>query len=144
MNGFLFVIKTISIIAIALVMVAALAFECNAEWRILSNDEVIDLFTGKTVKGYHVKKKYAFTSYYEPTGTFRSYQGEAREPRLGKWWVNNEGDICIRWQDESKDLCRKMITDDDGNYRKVLVKKNGKQILIVRFESFIDGNANDL
>lgn len=136
--------RVIQITAIALVVVAVTSCERGTSWRTLSGDEVQSLFSGKTVKGYHEKSKYSFTSYYEPSGTFRSYQGEEIEPRLGKWWINSSGDICIHWEDESQDLCRKMITDDNGHYRKVLVKPNGKQILIVSFESFVDGNVLDL
>ena len=138
------VMRLIPVTTLALLMVVTASCERGTDWRILSGDEVQSLFSGKTVKGYHEKKKYSFTSYYEPAGTFRSYQGEVIEPRLGKWWVNSSGDICIRWQGESQDLCRKMMTDDDGHYRKVLVKPSGKQILVVSFESFVDGNVHDL
>jgi hypothetical protein len=138
------VTRLIPAITLALVVAVAASCERGADWRTLSSDEVQVLFSGKTVKGYHEKRKYSFTSYYEPTGIFRSYQGEAKEPRLGKWWVNSSGDICIHWEGESQDLCRKMMTDDDGHYWKVLVKRSGKQILIVSFESFVDGNMYDL
>ena len=134
------------IFAITLSLVVAFVASCERMpgWRTLSGDEVQLLFSGKTVKGYHEKWQYSFTSYYEPTGVFRSYQGEEKEPRRGKWWVNSIGEICIQWEGELSELCRKMMTDDDGHYRKVLVKRNGKEILLVSFESFVDGNVNDL
>lgn len=139
-----FVMRPLPVIVLALVVAVVASCERGSDWRTLSGDEVQVLFSDKTVKGYHEKREYAFTSYYEPTGIFRSYQGEAKDPRLGKWWVNNSGDICIHWEGESQDLCRKMMTDDDGHYWKVLVKTSGKQIVIVSFESFVDGNVHGL
>lgn len=115
--------------------------------RTLSGDEVRKLFAGKTVQGYHEKRNYAFTSYYEPDGTFRSYQGGSKTPRHAKWSVSDNGDICVYWQDTKENLCRKMVTDDRGNYWKVLFKKTRKgtkRILIVTFKSFAEGNPNNL
>lgn len=121
---------------------------CGDKRRALAGPEVKALFAGKTVVGYHQKHGYAFRSYYEPTGTLRSYQtGKARaeaKPREGRWWVESRGRICVRWADGSRDLCRTMVTDGQGHYWKILVKGNGKRIPIVRFESFTAGNAQKL
>jgi hypothetical protein len=132
-------------VGVMLLLMLLTATGCGTtDKRILSGDEVQALFSDKTVGGYHEKNRYYFISYYEPSGTFRSYQGEEKVQRLGKWWVTGSGDICIRWQEESEDLCRKMETDDNGHYWKVLIKDNGKRIPIVSFESFVDGNVNGL
>jgi len=137
-------VRLIPAAILLLAMVVAVDSGCATDGRVLSGDEVRALFSGKTVKGYHEKKEYPFTSYYEPSGTFRSYQDGATVPRSGRWWVNDSGDICIQWKGEPQSFCRKMITNDKGDYWKVLVKSGGKRILIVTFESFVDGNVNNL
>ena len=132
-------------VALMLLLMLLTATGCGtADRRILSGDEVQALFADKTVSGFHEKYRYDFISYYEPRGTFRSYQGEAKELHVGQWWVNNSGDICIRWEKESEDLCRKMETDDQGRYWKVLIKDNGTRVPIVTFESFVEGNVDGL
>jgi len=132
-------ITTLSIIILILLSISG----CNGYGRVLSAEETRILFAGKTVKGYHEKKDYRFESYYEPNGHFRSYQNGSPTPRLGRWWVTEQGDICISWHDETGELCRKMMVDDAGQYRKVLFKSSGKRVLIVTFESFVSGNMNN-
>ena len=135
------------IVTFLLIAVIAALIGCSIGKRVLSGDEARNLFAGKTVQGYHEKRNYAFISYYEPDGTFRSYQGGSKTPRHGKWWVNDKGDICIHWQDTGENLYRKMVTDNKGNYWKVLFKKTPrgtKRILIVTFKSFTEGNPNNL
>lgn len=115
--------------------------------RTLSGNEVRNLFAGRTVQGYHEKRNYAFISYYEPDGTFRSYQGGSKTPRHAKWWIDGSGGISIRWEDTGETFSRKIVTDDKGNYWKVLFKKTPKgtkRILIVTYKSFTDGNPNNL
>ena len=116
---------------------------CSKELRTLSGEEAQALFSDKTVSGKHEKHGYSFISYYEPTGTFRSYQDGSKTPQLGKWWIRNDT-ICIRWQEEKEDLCRHMMTDDNNKYWKYLIKNNGKQVKIVTFNSFEPGNPNNL
>ena len=141
------VIRSIAILTVLLVAISLIGCGVATSKRTLSANEVRKLFAGKTVEGYHEKRNYAFTSYYEPDGTFRSYQGGSKTPRHGKWSVNGNGDICVYWQDTRENLRRKMVTDDKGNYWKVLFKKTPrgtKRILIVTFKSFVEGNPNNL
>ena len=140
-------IKLIAIVALLLVVTSIIGCSNGVGRRTLSGDEVRRLFAGKTVQGYHEKRNYAFTSYYEPDGIFRSYQGGSKTPRHGKWSVNGNGDIYVYWQDTRENLRRKMVTDDKGNHWKVLFKKTPKgtkRILIVTFKSFVEGNPNNL
>ena len=140
-------IKLIAIVILLLVVASLIGCSNGVGRRTLSGDEVRRLFAGKTVQGYHEKRNYAFISYYEPDGTFRSYQGGSKTPRHGNWSVSDNGDICVYWQDTNENLCRKMVTDNRGNYWKVLFKKTRKgtkRILIVTFKSFTEGNPNNL
>ena len=137
--------NSLSILILFPILFALLLSGCADNHRVMSGEEVHSLFAGKTVKGYHEKSEYSFVSYYEPTGTFRSYQGGSGEPRSGKWWVDSGSEnICIEWEDEQGVFRRTMVTDDDGRYWKILVKPNGKRIPIVTFEEFTDGNVNNL
>ena len=111
--------------------------------RNLQGSEIKTLFSGKTVKGRHDKRGYAFKSFYETDGTFRSYQGGAKEPRKAKWRVSGD-QICVTWEDTNEDLCRTMVTDDKGSYWKVKVKRNGAHVRVVTFDSFSDGNSEKL
>ncbi len=115
---------------------------CRDE-RQLRGDEIRELFAAKTVEGRHEVHGYTFRSYYEPTGTFRSYQNGAKTPRKARWWLVGD-DICIRWEDEPEDLCRIIVTDDDGRYRKVKVLPDGRHKVVVTFSSFTPGNAGGL
>lgn len=131
-----------------LVVSALLALSAGcAEWRDgrkLTGPEIRQLFAGKTVTGQHEKRRYSFESYYEPSGTFRSYQGGARTPRRGVWSVEHGDQICILWLDTSERFCRHMVTDDEGHYWKVLFKPDGVRVLIVSFNSFESGNPKGL
>jgi len=140
-------IRLIAIVVLLLVVTSIIGCSNGVGRRTLSGDEVRRLFAGKTVQGYHEKRSYAFISYYELDGTFRSYQGGSKIPRHGNWSVSDNGDICVYWQDTKEKFCRKMVTDDRGNYWKVLFKKTRKgtkRILIVTFKSFAEGNPNNL
>lgn len=127
-------------------LLLALTVGCSEEWhgRKLTGPEIQGLFAGKTVTGYHEKHGYSFESYYESTGTFRSYQGGSKTPRHGKWSVENGDNICVLWLDTSERLCRHMVTDDKGRYWKVLFKPGGTRVLIVTFHSFEPGNTKGL
>ena len=77
------------------------------------------IIRGKHRRGLSRLYDYRFTSYYEADGWFRSEQGDEKSVREGKWWTNRKGYMCIRWDGESRNLCRKIITDDFGQYKKV-------------------------
>ncbi len=109
----------------------------------LTGDEITELFSGKTVTGRHLKRGYYFKSYYEPSGTYRSYQNGALTPREATWFVSRD-EICITWQAPHEGpLCRHMVRERDGSYTKVL-KKDRTWIDIVDFYSFQAGNAQNL
>lgn len=111
--------------------------------RVMRASEIKALFAGKTVRGSHDKRGYEFRSFYQANGVFRSYQGDKKTPRVGKWWTAGDK-ICIRWRDGSRDWCRNMVTDERGRYWKVLIKGSSKRIPIVTFRSFERGNPDKL
>ena len=110
-----------ALVAILLLLGLLLAIGCQPHkgWRELPEEELRALFAGSTVEGYQELYDYRFRSYYDADGWFRSEQGDEKSLKEGKWWTNRKGDMCIRWNGESRDLCRKIITDDFGQYKKV-------------------------
>lgn len=131
------VLRRLGLAALALLLAA-----CSGE-RDLAGAEIQVLFSGHTVEGHHDVHGYDFRSYYEPTGTFRSYQNGAPTPRTARWWIAGD-DICIRWDDEGEDLCRAMVVDRGGTYRKVKVLPGGERKIVVTFKSFTPGNPGRL
>ncbi|MCI5210704.1 MAG: hypothetical protein D3910_18390 [Candidatus Electrothrix sp. ATG2] len=129
----------------ALLLCLLLAVSACSKGRELSADEIRTLFSNKTVRGFHEIKKYRFQSYYDPVGVFRSWQGEKRILRTGKWWVTDNDEICIRWNRTDTDLCRRMITDDNNQYWKVKVSPViGTHKRVVIFSMFENGNPYEL
>jgi len=115
----------------------------SAGGKDLTGAEITELFAGKTVEGHHERKHYDFKSYYEPDGELRSYQGPDKKLHKAKWQVKGD-DICITWQDDPEELCRKMVKGADGSYRKEKVKRNGSRLVVVTFKSFQKGNPDKL
>ena len=111
-------------------------------YDILEGAQVRQLFAGKTVTGRHLLRGYTFRSYYEPGGTFRSYQDGATEPRHAEWWIQGEL-ICVKWQDTKEQFCRSIVREPDGSYTKVGLR-GGERRDIVDFHSFQPGNPHNL
>lgn len=101
------------------------------------------LYAGNVVEGKHMKKGYDFRGLYHPDGTFRSYQTGRKEPRDGQWWVDGDK-ICISWQDAPASLCRHVLKDGQGNYRKALVKFFWREVDVVKYHRISPGNHTDL
>ena len=118
----------------------ALLTGCS-EQRELSPLELQALFADKTVEGYHDVYKYKFRSYYDPAGTFRSYQDSSGRAQTAKWWVKGKA-ICIRWDGQATELCRAVVAKG-GRYRKV-ARIGGRTTTVVRFSRFRDGNPDHL
>lgn len=104
----------------------------------LSKDEVINLFSGKTVDAYHVKKDLDIKTYYDPGGTY--VQIRDGEKRDGKWYVRDDGYMCMSPSHRDKEFCRIVMKKGD-NYRKIKVKGNGKRVYIISYKKFSDGNS---
>ena len=115
--------------------VATLGCKGKTKHRELKGKEIKALFANRSVSGHHEIHGYDFRSYYDPGGTLRSYQGDNKRPRHARWWIKRN-DICIRWQDQRRDLCRRMV-HDGKSYFKV---RAGSHKLVVSFKSFTPGN----
>jgi len=105
----------------------------------LESSEVISLFSGKTVDWYHEKKGFSATGYFDPDGILSGVKDNGAEFQFD-WSVNSKGEFCI--DKSSKTICRTIIKSG-SEYHKVMVKSNGKQIHIMTYRNFVDGNPND-
>ena len=125
---------------VALVVLACALAGCYS--RRVTGDEVTELLSDTTVRGHHVVDDYDFQRTYHADGTFEQVQGPSGS---GQWSVYGD-DICIRWDPpypKRGELCRRMMTDDDGAYWKELTKRNGRSKTVVRYESFIGPDGVD-
>lgn len=58
----------------------------------MTKDEIVKAFSGKTVAGYHHKKGFSFTGYYDPNGTLIG-KSNKKGTRTGKW-STEPGKLC--------------------------------------------------
>ncbi len=108
---------------------------------VLSAEEVTQLFSGKTVEGIAVRKGYSFKSYFDPNGTIRTQYAKGKK-RKGKWYIDDDGRKCLRYEDQSKENCH-IIVNDGGVYKEFKVK-GGKRQQVVEFTRFTEGNIYGL
>jgi hypothetical protein len=116
----------------------------------LSATEVTKLFSGKTVDGINVKKENLkpYKAYFNPDGTIQAKHWYGKKhlkwrKRNGKWWIDNKGHICVKWEDKDKKKC--MVIEKEGEiYRQYRIKKDGSRKHVATFEKFTDGNPDDL
>jgi hypothetical protein len=102
----------------------------------LMSNELNALFVNKTVKSFNRKTKVISLTYYHPDG--RAIQKRDQLERTGFWKiVNNE--ICLSMEDK-KYSCRPVYRVGK-KYYKYKVKKSGKKQKLIRYRSFVEGNA---
>lgn len=104
----------------------------------LPRDEVLKLFSGKTVEAYHVKKDFDIKTYFNTDGTYRQFRDG--EPRAGKWWVKDDGKMCMQRSDRNREYCRIIVKAGD-KLTKVKVKENGKRVHLLDYKKFTEGDA---
>lgn len=116
-----------------------LSFACvanvNAGER-LTNDELKEFYTDKTLTGVHFKLGPGKT-YFGADGSAHSKADSGNE-RIGKWWIDEDSNKrCIRWNGKNKDFCHYTERNDDGSHT-LIHGKNGKRL--VEIEKAESGN----
>jgi len=132
------IISTISAVIIGCILFLG-ASSVLAE-NVLSAEEVTQLFSGKTVEGITVSKGYSFKAYFDPNGTIRTQYAKGK--RKGKWYIDDDGRKCLRYEDQSRERCN-IIVNDGGVYKEFKVK-GGKRHQTVEFTKFTEGNLYGL
>ena len=103
----------------------------------LNADQVTALFSGKSVSGIDLEVGSPFTQFFNLNGVVLN-DAQGFNP-TGKWHVNKAGEHCITWDDENLEHCGYIRLNEDGTYTK-LVRKNAKNIPMMLYEKFIDGD----
>ena len=114
-----------------------------AEMRDLTKDEIIAMFSGKTVWGDKepkVTRSFRLPAkrnkvYYAPDGTFKSKRLDEKGSGEGKWYVNEENLLCKESGKKHKMKCRRIV-DKNGKIKKYKGKKH-----VWNFTKFKDGNC---
>jgi hypothetical protein len=132
------IISTISAVIIGCILFLG-ASSVLAE-NVLSAEEVTQLFSGKTVEGITVSKGYSFKAYFDPNGTIRTQYAKGK--RKGKWYIDDDGRKCLRYEDMSRENCH-IIVNDGGVYKEFKIKR-GKRQQTVEFTRFTEGNLYGL
>jgi hypothetical protein len=106
----------------------------------LNAEQVFDLFNNKTVESVTAVKKRKSLSYYDPAGFVKQTRKGKR--RNGKWRVMENGRICLQME-SLPEKCR-VIVNEDGEYKKYIIQKNGRHVHSVSYPKFRMGNPYNL
>jgi len=101
----------------------------------LDRKQIKELFTGKTVESITAGKGRVSHSYYGTDGTIEQVRNGKR--RLGKWRVTKSGRICLQME-ERGEKCRIIVKEGD-EYKKFIVRKNGRHQHSVTYRNFVEG-----
>jgi len=102
----------------------------------LTADELRHLFSDKTVYSVTAVTKRESVSYYAPDGEFRQMRNGIR--RTGRWRITENDRMCLQME-SLPEKCR-IIVKDGEQFKKYIVKKNGRHQHSVSYVRFVDGN----
>lgn len=103
------------------------------ESRRLSPAEIRALLTNARVEGKHEVRGYTFVREYRE-GTFKQLSPDGAEAT----WKVSGNRVCIKWKGDSNLLCRFVMTNDRGDYWKVLQKRRGGDKTVVTYSAITD------
>ena len=106
--------------------------------RVLSGEEVTQLFSGNTYDATIPSRNLKMTVYVDPDGTMRGMQSGHKF--TSKWSVSEKGEICVSYRDKMK--CR-TVMEENGVYKKFKVNEQGEKVVLVIYESFSSGNIHN-
>ena len=103
----------------------------------LKRKQVIKLFSGQEVESVTASKGRVSISYYNPDGSLEQLRDGMT--RLGKWKVNKSSRICLQMEG-LEEKCRIIVKEGD-EYKKYIVKKNGRHQHSVSYRNFTPGKS---
>lgn len=101
----------------------------------LKRDEVIDLFSDKTVESVTATQGRVSLSYYSPDGKVEQLRNGVK--RTGTWRVTGSARMCLQMEN-LQEKCRIIVKEGD-EYKKYIVKKNGNHQHSVSYRKFMEG-----
>lgn len=129
--------------ALAVAMAFMLAMQPDAEARPkrLDSDQVTSLLRGNTVYGFNPGDDSTYVMFHSANGTVRVEVRTINGSVLrsdGHWWINNLGQLCIKWK--SARLMNSCATvNDDGEGGVTFTDDNGR---IISFGEVETGNPD--
>ncbi len=63
--------------------------------------------------------------------------------RQGKWYIDDDGRRCMKFEDQSKEKCH-IIVNDGGVYKAFKINKRGKRQQTGVLKKFTEGNLYGL
>jgi len=102
----------------------------------LDREQVKTLFADKTVESMTAVKHRVSLTYYAPNGDVRQLRKGIK--RFGRWRITKNGRMCLQMEG-LREKCR-IIVNENGTYKKYIVKKNGQHQHSVTYRSFKFGN----
>lgn len=102
----------------------------------LTTTELLARFSGQTVDAITAVQGRRSVSYYDPGGEMR--QQRLGQTRRGRWRVTTDSRICLQME-ELPEKCR-IVVKEGEEYRKYIVKKNGRHQHTVTYHGFRRGN----
>ncbi|MFK5892057.1 MAG: hypothetical protein QM504_02425 [Pseudomonadota bacterium] len=106
--------------------------------RILSSEELIELFSGNTYVAVIPSRKLKMTVYVDPDGTMKGMQSGHKF--TSKWEINDKGEICVSYKDKMS--CR-VVMEQEGVYKKFKINEKGEKVVLVIYQSFAAGNVHN-
>lgn len=102
----------------------------------LQAEELVALFSNKTVYSVTAEAERESVSYYAPSGEIRQKRNGIT--RYGRWRVTDNHRICLQMED-LPEKCR-IVVKENGGYRKYIVHKSGQHQHSVSYPRFEQGN----
>lgn len=114
----------------------------DARPKRLSAAEAEELLTGNTVFGFNPSDDSTYKMFHSGNGRvraeLRNVNGDLSESD-GKWWVNDQGLLCVDWDNYSwVNSCAAVVQDDDTI---TFEDENGH---IISFGEVARGNPDDI
>ncbi|MCP4342583.1 MAG: hypothetical protein GY799_27805 [Desulfobulbaceae bacterium] len=101
----------------------------------LTKEEIVMLFTDKTVESETVRKGRVSLTYYRSNGTLELFRNGKKHS--GAWRVTENNRMCLRIEN-SKEKCR-IIVKQGASFSKYIVKKNGQHQRSINYRRFLPG-----
>jgi len=101
----------------------------------LWKNEIVKLFSDKTVESETVRKGRVSLTYYNPDGTLVLFRNGKKHS--GTWRVTDKDRMCLKIEN-SKEKCR-IIVRQGTAFSKYIVKKNGQHQRSINYRRFMPG-----
>ena len=128
---------------VACALIAAItAGEADARPKRLGAEEVKVLLSGNTVRGFNPNDSSTYIMFHSGDGTVRAELRNVNgivSRSGGRWWVNDQGKLCVDWESfRWISSCASLTKDDDAI---TFLDDNGR---VISFGEVSLGNPDDI